>query len=381
MGTPFIDPASPINGGQGVIYFAAMTDSGGTPKHMVYAVKLSDGTVLPNWPVDVSAKVTNFVSACQNQRGALQFVNGVLYVPYGGLDGDCYSNGKPYYGWVIGFPASNPQQPLAWHTAATKGGIWGPGALPTDGTSVFPVTGNTSSTASTPWGGGEAVIRLVATAAGPTFSNTTPDYYAPSNWQALDNGDADLGGGSEVIFDMPGASKPHLVAAGGKDSNFYLVDRDNLGGIGGELLKQSVATNELKGAPAVYTTKVGTYVVFHVEGGHGVGCPGTPAPTGNFVAVKVTAGATAFTATVAWCSADSGLASPMVTTTDGTSNAIVWGASNHLWGYDGDTGAKIFTGNATQMGTAIQGWNTPIAIGNGRIGIAVNGALYVFGAP
>jgi len=380
-GTPFIDPASPINGGAGVIYFAAMVNSGGTPKHMVYAVKLSDGSVLPNWPVDVSAKVPSFVSACQNQRGALQFVKGVLYVPYGGLDGDCYSNGQPYYGWVIGFPASSPQTPLGWHTAAPKGGIWGPGALPTDGTSIFPVTGNTSVTGTT-WGGGEAVIRLAATATGPTFSGNAVDYYAPTNWQTLDDGDADLGGGSEVIFDMPGAPKPHLVAAGGKDKNFYLLNRDNLGGIGAEIIPpQAVSTNELKGAPAVYTTKTATYVAFHVEGGRGSGCPASSPATGNLIAVKVTPTATSFTASVAWCVADTGLASPMVTTTDGTSDAIVWDANNSLWGYDGDTGAKLFTGTKTAMSTAIQGWNTPIAIGGGRIVVAVNGSVYVFSAP
>jgi hypothetical protein len=366
-GTPFIS--------NNVIYFDAMTtaDGNATLKHMVYAVKVADGTVLPNWPVDVSAKVAGFNSSHQNQRGALQFVNGVLYVPYGGHDGDC----DPYFGWVVGFPISNPQSPTGWHTAGARGGIWGPGALPTDGTSVFPITGNTNIAGDT-WSGGEAVIRL---AAGPKFSGATADYYAPANWKALDNSDADLGGASEVIFDMPGASTPHLIAAGGKDATFYLLNRDNLGGVGHELLKQEVATNQIKGAPAVYTTKLGTYIAFHIEGGRGVACPGTPAPGGNLVAVKITAGAAGFTAKVAWCSSETGLASPMVTTTDGASDAIVWDANDHLWAYDGDTGTKLFTGTKTQMGTAIQGWNTPIAAGKGRIAVAVNGALYLFQAP
>jgi hypothetical protein len=366
-GTPIIS--------NGVIYFDAMTstDDNVTLKHQVYAMNVSDGSVLANWPVDVSAKISGFNSPHQNERGALQLVNGVLYVPYGGHDGDC----DPYFGWVVGFPINNPQSPTGWHTVASRGGIWGPGALPTDGTSIFPITGNTEGANGT-WGGGEAVIRL---AAGPTFSGATKDYYAPTNWQDLDNGDTDLGGASEVIFDMPGASTPHLIAAGGKDSNLYLLNRDNLGGIGHELLKQSVATNQIKGAPAVYTTKMGTYVAFHIEGGRGVGCP-TASETGNLVAVKITAGASGFTAKVAWCSAETGLASPMVTTTDGTSDAIVWDANSSLWAYDGDTGTKLFAGSSkTQLSTAIQGWNTPIAVGKGRIAVAVNGALNVFQAP
>ncbi len=385
-GTPFIDYSS----GTGVIYFDAMTnvmtDSGQVAKHMVWAVNVEDGSALPNWPVDVSATVESFTSNYQNQRGALQLVNGILYVPYGGLNGDCLDSMHPYYGWVVGFPLKNPQHPTGWHTSAPKGGIWGPGSLPTDGTSVFPVTGNTAANGNT-WGGGEAVIRL---GAGPTFSNATADYYAPTNWKSLDNSDSDLGGASEVLFDMPGTSKPHLVGVGGKDSNFYILNRDNLGGIGPmagpgtELFKGAFATNEFKGAPAAYTTSKGTYVAFHVEGGTGAGCA---SPTkGNLVAVRVTAGAGGAnpTAAVAWCSVENGLGSPMVTTTDGTgtSSAVVWDANDHLWAYDGDTGMKLFAGSAkTQMTTAIDGWNTPIAIGGGRIAVLVNGQLYVFTAP
>ena len=369
-GTPFIDYSS----GQGVIYFDAMTTPDGnmTFKHLVYAVKVADGTILPNWPVDVTAKLPTFDSAHQNQRGALQLVKGVLYVAYGGHDGDC----PPYFGWVIGFPVANPQSPTGWHTTGAKGGIWGPGALPTDGTSVFPITGNTAVSGNT-WGGGEAVFRL---GAGPTFSGKTADYYAPSNWKDMDNKDQDLGGASNVVFDMPAAPTPHLVLVGGKDSNLYLLNRDNLGGLsdagaGSELLKQSIATSEIKGAPAVYTTSQGTYVAFHIENGKGVGCPNNAA--GNLVAVKITTGAGGFKATVAWCTGESGLGSPMVTTTDGTANPIVWAASDHLYAYDGDTGAKIVDGTKTAMGSSVQGWNTPIAA-KGRIAVGVNGQLYVF---
>ena len=221
-----------------------------------------------------------------------------------------------YYGYVIGFPVATPQKPTGWHTMALQGGIWGPGALPTDGKSIFPVTGNTRWAANATWGGGEAVIRL---APGPTFSGNTADYYAPALWLNLDHGDTDLGGASEVLLDMPGAKYPHLVIAGGKDSNLYVLNRDNLGGIGAELLMTKVATNQIKGAPAAYTTAQGTYVAFHIEGGTGAGCPSGQG--GNLVVLKIAQSATAVTATTAWCSTQGGLASPMVTTTDGKSNA------------------------------------------------------------
>ena len=360
-GTPFIDI------GSRTIFFDAMTMSADNVgfRHLVYAVKLDDGTVLPDWPVDVQATVPGFQSIYQNQRGALQLVNGVLYVPYGGLNGDCGN----YHGRVIGFPVDDPQSPTGWQTAASKGGIWGTGALPTDGTSVFPITGNTVTTDGT-WGGGEAVFRL---GAGPTFSGDSADYYYPTLWQSLDANDLDLGGASDVLFDMPGAPYPHLVAVGGKDGNLYVLNRDNLGGMGAELLMAPVADNEIKGAPAVYTTALGTYVAFHVEGGTGVSCPASQG--GNLVVVQVTQSPMA--ARTAWCSKQGDLASPMVTTTDGTSNPIVWDADYRLYGWDGDTGAVVVDGTMTKMSSAIQGWNTPIDA-KGRMAVGVYGQLYIF---
>ena len=57
------------------------------------------------------------------------------------------------------------------------------------------------------------------------------DYWAPTNWFNLDNGDTDLGGVSAMLIDVPGANPSQLVLAIGKDSNAYLLNRNNLGGI------------------------------------------------------------------------------------------------------------------------------------------------------
>jgi hypothetical protein len=369
-GTPYIDIATRT------IFFDAMTtpDNNASYHHKVFAVSLDTGMPEANWPVDVDSVLSGFDSGVENQRGALQFVNGILYVPYGGYDGDQGA----YHGMVVGFPVANPQQPKSWATTAAKGGIWGPGALPTDGTSIFPITGNAPGGTKN-WGGQEAVVRL---AAGPTFSGNAADYFAPSDWSSLDGADKDLGGASEVLVDMPGAQHPHLVLATGKDGKLYVLNRDNLGGIGGELLQVQVSpagnsppgsATELKGAPAAYTTAQGTYIAVHVEGGTGVNCPGNE--QGNMVVLKITQSPMA--ATVAWCSTQGDLGSPMVTTTDGKVNPIVWNADDHLYGWNGDTGAVIVDGTNTQMSTAVNKWNTPIDA-KGRIVVGVNGQLYVF---
>ena len=105
-GTPVIDPASRT------LFLDALTtpDGGTTEKHLIFALSIDTGAVLPGWPVDVAATVksgtTRSPAAHQGERGALAVVNGTLYVPYGGLYGDC----TPYYGWVVAVPPATPRR-------------------------------------------------------------------------------------------------------------------------------------------------------------------------------------------------------------------------------------------------------------------------------
>jgi hypothetical protein len=75
----------------------------------------------------------------QHQRSALLLNAGILYVAYGAHTGDC----GVYHGWVIAVPVNGPTRATAWVTEARGGGIWAPGGLATDGTSIFAATGNT----------------------------------------------------------------------------------------------------------------------------------------------------------------------------------------------------------------------------------------------
>ncbi len=150
-------------------------------------------------------------------------MNGIVYVSYSGYVGDCGN----YHGWVVGVDINNPSNVHGWATTAIGGGIWGHGGVASDGTNMFVVTGNTFNTGGN-WMGGEAIIRLQA---GPTWTGQPTDYWAPTNWFSLDNSDTDLGGVSATVVDVPGATPSQLVLALGKDSNAYLVNRNNLGGI------------------------------------------------------------------------------------------------------------------------------------------------------
>ncbi len=355
-GTPIVDPSSRT------LYLDAMTtpDGGASTKHLVFALSVDDGATRPGWPVDVSSAAragsVAFDSATQNQRGALALLGGVLYVPYGGHFGDCGS----YRGWVVSISTGSPSQVSAWATAGQGGGVWAPDGIASDGTSLYLATGNTIGAAS--WVGGEAIIRL---APGPVFSGQAADYFAPSNWGALDATDTDLGGSGVALIDIPGASTPLLAAALGKDGKVYLVGRDNLGGIGTPLFSARVSGDQIINAPAVYTTAQGTYLLFR---GAGVGCP--PGQSGDLVALQITPP----TARVAWCAPSYGRGSPMVTQSAGATAVWSLGAQGdgRLHAYAGDTGAPL--GQSDAMGS-IRAYNTPIAA-KGRIFVGGDGAVY-----
>src|SRR5207237_6783899 len=115
--------------------------------------------------------------------------------------------------------------------------ICGSVGVASDGVTWFVTTGTPPGTGGN-WSGGAAVIRFQP---GPIFSGSPSDYWAPINWQSLDQGDVDLGSSGPLLVDVPGATPSHLVVALGKDRNAYLVNRDNLGGIRAPVASAQVA--------------------------------------------------------------------------------------------------------------------------------------------
>jgi hypothetical protein len=358
-GTPVVDLSSRA------LFFNAMIRT--VPaRHFIFSLNVDTGNLNPGWPVDVNATAkfgsTVFNSLPQGQRGALVIVGTNLYVPYGGLFGDCGT----YYGWVVGMPMNNPTTVQAWATTARGGGAWAVGGVATDGVDTFVATGNTFGASS--WGGGEAILRLPTSLVLPSGTN---NYWAPTNWVSLDNSDTDLGGSGPVLVDVPGATPSKLVAAFGKDGNVYLLNRTNLGGISRPLAQLHVASSAIIQASAAYQTSQGTYLVL--------------AASGNLYALKIVASSPP-TLQLAWSkSQGGGRGSPFVTSTDGTNNVIVWSVGaegdQRLHGFDADTGANVFTGGgASELMTGTRRFNTAIAA-RGRIYVANDSRVFAFSVP
>ncbi len=163
------------------------------------------------------------VPSVQQERGALAIGSGRVYIPFGGLYGDCGN----YHGYVVAVPVAGGSMLVYRTPVAEEAGIWNPAGpvLAVTG-AVYVVTGNGSSTRS--FGYSNSVIEL------------TPDlqvrsFFAPSTWQALDASDADLGSVGATLMQRLG-----VVVAIGKQGVAYLLKADQLGGIGGQVASRAV---------------------------------------------------------------------------------------------------------------------------------------------
>jgi hypothetical protein len=371
-GTPVIDEAAQA------VYLDAMVADASGAHHRVFALSLKDGAPLPGWPIDVAealaARGQHFNTRFQNQRGALAVLDGRVYVPYGGHYGDC----GDYHGWVLGISLRDPRDIVSWSTRGRGGGIWTPGGISSDGRALFAATGNTFG-AST-WSDGEAVFQLM-----PDLGHEDrPQYFfAPSDWRALDERDADLGGSNPLVLNVPSGEAPSnasprpLVLALGKDARAYLLDRNNLGGIGGSLASKTVSTRPIRTTPAAYPADDGVFVAFQSPGAN---CPA--ARGGDNLTVLHIRASSPPSLDTAWCGAFKGEGSPIVTTTDGRANPIVWivGAEGDglLHGYRGDTGEPLFAGGGPGNAmTGLRHFQTLLAAGD-RLYVGADGRIYAF---
>jgi hypothetical protein len=335
-GTPVIDPAS------GRLYLDAMAKAKSGPRQMIYALSLADGSIVSGWPLDVQAALAaqgiTFSSATQGERSALLLFRNALYVNYAGNFGDCGS----YNGTVLQFQTDPPALIANWQTRANGGGIWAQGGIAGDGEALYVTTGNTFGASN--WSDGEAIIRLRP---GLARSNDKKDFFAPSNWQDLDNSDQDLGGTEALPLNIAvaGQKPAKRVIAFGKDGKAYLADRGNLGGVGGEIQATQVSSGAIRTAPAIYQTDAQTMVAFTNSGSSH--CSGS-----NVTMLNIAPSGTS-PVSFAWCAKFSGGGAPIVTTTDGVSEPIVWvvGAEgdNLLHGFNALNGQTVFSGSGTTM--------------------------------
>jgi outer membrane protein assembly factor BamB len=210
-GTPVYDPATGL-------VFAVVEIQG--PAHILVGVDVNTGKVRVRRSADIPA----MEPSVHQQRAALALWKNMVYVAYGGLDGDCGN----YHGTVIA-SQTNGSGPLLSYQLPTprEGGIWatsGP-AIDSNG-NIYVAVGNGETTSGN-WDYTDSVLKL-----SPTLK--LEDAFAPDQWAQDNAGDQDLGSMGPLL--LPGG----LVYANGKTGLGYLLHADKLGGVGGQALVKQV---------------------------------------------------------------------------------------------------------------------------------------------
>ncbi|HTH71571.1 MAG TPA: PQQ-binding-like beta-propeller repeat protein [Candidatus Saccharimonadales bacterium] len=210
-GTPVADPAA------GIVYVVAFEQPA---HHELYALDIATGATRFHRTVDAPGADP----AVHQERGALALANGRVYVPYGGLAGDCGS----YRGSVVGASATAATGDLVSYRVpnSREVGIWAPSGIAVDANGkLFVATGNGQDTAA--YAFSDAVIRLSA-------DLQVEDWWGPTDWLALDRTDTDVGSVGPSI--LPGG----LAVVGGKSGVVYVLRAADLGHLGAEISKAKV---------------------------------------------------------------------------------------------------------------------------------------------
>jgi outer membrane protein assembly factor BamB len=305
-GTPVIDPATQT------IYLVAFVLPG---RHDLVAISLADGSIKWRRAIDPPG----LDALHEQQRSALTITNDRVYVPFGGLFGDC----GPYKGAVVSSALDGTGDLRSWIVPTTReGGIWAPSGVSADSSgNLFVSIGNAQSTDPNNFDDGNAVVRL-------TPDLNAVDRWAPSDWYKLSARDADLGSVGPVPIDN------NRVFVAGKNGVGYTLDAGGLGGIGGELANASVCSGGAFGGSATN----GSLVV--------VGCSGGPAGLQIGADAKIM---------VNWHGPNGRTGAPIL------AGGVVWLVNNggHLFALDADSGAVQ---SDTNLHTSIPGFPTPTVL-------------------
>jgi hypothetical protein len=241
--TPVIDRSA---GPHGTVYVTAMSKDGSGNYHQrLHALDITTGGEQFGGPAEIQASYPGsgdnssggsvvFDPSQYAERAGLLLLNGAIYTAW-----TSHCDQRPYTGWVMSYDQNTLAQKSVLNLTpnGNEGSIWMSGAgLAADSTgNIFVLDANgtfdtTLNANGFPSQGdyGNAFLKLSTT----NNQLAIADYFEMFNQSAENGTDADLGsGGALVLPDLTDSSNKvwHLAVGAGKDSNIYLVDRDNMG--------------------------------------------------------------------------------------------------------------------------------------------------------
>jgi hypothetical protein len=397
--TPVVDLHA---GPNGTIFVVSMSrDSSNTYHQRLHAIDLVTHAELNGGPAEVRASAAGsgtgssggtqtFNPGSYEERAALLLLNGVIYTTW-----TSHCDAPNYTSWVISYSESTLQRasvlnltPNGTTQNGQEGGIWMSGYGPAADASgfIYLLVGNGTFDATLDGSGfpnkqdyGNSFMKL--STAGNNL--TVADYFAMNNSKGTaeteSSADTDLGSGGAMVLpdvnDNQGTTH-HLAVGAGKDTNLYIVNRDDMGKFAnndGGLYQRldNPWSGEIKSGPAFFNNTVyygpvnNRLMAFPVsnaklpasptvQSANGFGYPGTtPSISAN-----------------------------------GTANGIVWaienGSTGTLHAYDATNLANELY-NSNQAGARDQfvdnannKFVTPM-IANGKVYVGTPNAVVVFG--
>ena len=241
--TPVIDTTA---GAHGTLYAIAMSkDASGNYHHRLHALDLTTGAEQFGGPVTIQATYPGTGANSSNgqvifdpkqykDRPGLLLLNGVVYTSWGS---HCDIN--PYTGWIMGYDRLTLRQTSVFNFApnGSEAALWNSGGGPaadSNGNIFVSVANGTFDTSLNANGFpakadfGNSFVKL-SLASGKL---TAVDYWTMDNSNSESSSDTDLGSGGILLLPDQkdsGGNIRHLAIGAGKDSNLYVLNRDNMG--------------------------------------------------------------------------------------------------------------------------------------------------------
>ena len=372
-GTPVIDPST------NTLYVVSKSviASGPTFFQRLHGIDITTGKEKFGGPVTIAgtypgtgdgSTADSFNARQQNQRAGLALVNGIVYIAWA-----AHEDTAPYYGWVIGYNASNltPAAVLNISPNAGYGGIWMSGGAPSAdaNNNVYLITGNgtfDATNGSAPNNDyGDSFLQL-------TGNLQVSSYFTPTDEASDASGDADFGaGGAAVVLNVTSGTLKHLVIGGGKDESLYLLNGDSMGGLGDSNARQKFTLGY-----AIFATGAFWNNNFYIAG-----------KNGPLICFSFDSSTNLFNTSIASRSSSTyGFpgATPSVSSM-GSTNGIVWALDNSNYCTKQSPGcgpAVLHAYDSTNLATEL--WNSSLGTGNAAgnavkftVPTIANGKVYV----
>lgn len=216
-GTPVYDAHS-----HAVWVVAEISDSRRRIHHQLVAISPVNGRIIVRRNADPPGQDPT----TEQERGALLAANGTIYVPYGGLSGDCGA----YHGYVVGLRTKDGHRTVFQTPSAREAGIWTPPGPVADAAGhLYVEVGNGASTSGR-WDRSDSVLEL---SAGLKLIGA----FAPASWASDNAADLDLGSTAPTLL------ANGVVYADGKSPYAYTMRAGHLGGVGSELSRKGICAS------------------------------------------------------------------------------------------------------------------------------------------